>query len=128
MNKRNSGKRLTVSTVAKKVPKKKKKKKTIQVNFFLLDYVLQKFEYKNQVNFFNLILYTSTILSNYKTSFFSISNICHPLPLDYTLLIGQRINGKDIEFLLPNINDLRLTYNAKAGYICTPGRLGLLTI
>ncbi len=66
-------------------------------SFFLLDYVLQKFEYKNQVHFFN-----------------------H----EDTILIGQRINGKDVEVLLPNKNDLRLAYNTKAGYICTPGRLG----
>ncbi len=83
---------------------------------------------ENQVNFFNLILYPSIILSNYKTFFLSISHICHPHPLDYTFLIGQRLNGKDIERLLPNTNDLRLAYNTKAGYICTPGRLGLVTI
>ena len=84
---------------------------------------------ENQVNFFNLILYPSIILSNYKTFFFLyISHICHPHPLDYTFLIGQRLNGKDIERLLPNTNDLRLAYNTKAGYICTPGRLGLVTI
>ena len=84
---------------------------------------------ENQVFLFDLILYTSTILSNYKTFFFLyISHICHPHPLDYTFLIGQRINGKDIEILLPNTNDLRLAYNTKAGYICTPGRLDLYTI
>ncbi len=55
-------------------------------------------------------------------------NSSHPHPLDYTFLIGQRINGKDIELLLPNTNDLRLAYNTKADYICTPGRLGLYTI
>ena len=125
----------------KKAPpskKRKKGKKKIQ-NFFFCNIrkkekvstvekkpkKIKSIFLENQVNFFNLILYTSTILSNYKTFFFLyISHICHPHPLVYTFLIGQRINGKDIELLLPNTNDLRLAYNTKAGYICTPGRLG----